>query len=75
MTDPTPTDKYRGQTLRGSDNDWSRMRLAAGLSITELAKRSGLARSVVGLIDQGRLVPSPEEAMALARATQPETAA
>jgi ribosome-binding protein aMBF1 (putative translation factor) len=43
------------------------MRVNAGLSISDLAKRSGLARSIVGLIDQGRLVPSPEEARAFIR--------
>ena len=39
--------------------------MAANLSITELAKRAELPRSIVGLIDRGRLVPSPEEARKL----------
>jgi len=64
MTNAKP---HAGHALRGSDNEWSKMRLHAGLSITALAQRSGLPRSVVGLIDQGRLVPSPEEARALMR--------
>lgn len=48
-----------------NETDWSRRRLAANLSITELSKRSGIARSLVGLIDQGRLVPSPDQAKAI----------
>lgn len=56
---------HGGHRLRGSDSEWSRLRLAQDLSITELAHQSGIARSIVGLIDQGRVVPKPEEARAL----------
>jgi len=47
---------------------WGRLRREADLTLTQLAQRSGLPRSVVGLIDQGRLIPSPSEAAAILRA-------
>ena len=53
-----------------NETDWSRRRLRANLSITELSKRSGIARSLVGLIDQGRLVPTPDQAAAILRALE-----
>jgi len=62
MTSP---DARRGQSISGSQTEWSRRRIAANLSITELSKRSGVARSLVGLIDQGRLVPTPDQARAI----------
>lgn len=58
-------DPRRGQKLRGNATEWSRLRLAADLSVSELAERSGVARSLVGLIDQGRLTPSPQQAKAI----------
>jgi transcriptional regulator with XRE-family HTH domain len=61
----TTNDARRGQALKGSQTEWSKRRLAANLSITELANRSGVARSLVGLIDQGRLVPTPDQAAAI----------
>ena len=71
MNEPAKT--HRGQTLRGAGTEWSRLRIARNLSITELAFRSGLARSVVGLIDQGRLSPGPRESAALLRVLEGET--
>ena len=65
---------HRGQTIRGSGNEWSRMRLRANLSISDLARLSGIARTVVGLIDQGRLIPSPEEARKWTAATERDVA-
>ena len=63
MTSP---DARRGQSIgTRNETDWSRRRLAANLSITELAKRSNIARSLVGLIDQGRLLPTPNQASAI----------
>ncbi len=59
------TDARRGQKLRGNATEWSRLRIAANLSVSELAARSGVARSLVGLIDQGRLPPSPQQAKAI----------
>ncbi len=41
--------------------------MSRNLSISELAARSGVARSVVGLIDQGRMIPGPKESAALLR--------
>ncbi len=68
------TDTRRGQKLRGNDTHWSKLRIARNLSVSELAERSGVARSLVGLIDQGRLMPSPEQAAAiLAVLSGPET--
>ncbi len=62
----TTPDARRGQAIgTRNETDWSRRRLAANLSITELAQRSGVARSLVGLIDQGRLVPTPDQAAAI----------
>jgi transcriptional regulator with XRE-family HTH domain len=58
-------DRRRGQKLRGNPTEWSQMRLAANLSVSELAERSGVARSLVGLIDQGRLMPTARQAKAL----------
>ncbi len=63
MTDAV--DKRRGQKLRGNPTEWSQMRIAADLSVSELAERSGVARSLVGLIDQGRLMPTASQARAL----------
>lgn len=69
--DKTPTTR-RGQPIRGSDTEWSRLRIDRNLSITELAALSGVARSIVGLIDKGRVVPGPSEAAALLRVLQPK---
>ena len=66
MQDSTET--RRGQKLRASGTEWSQLRVARNLSITELAERAGLARSIVGLIDQGRMIPGPRESAALLRA-------
>jgi transcriptional regulator with XRE-family HTH domain len=63
----------RGQSLRASDTEWSRLRVSRNLSISELADRSGIARSVVGLIDQGRMIPGPRESAALLRVLEGET--
>ena len=62
------TPHRRGQRLRGGETEWSRLRMARGLSITELAHLTGLTRSVVGFIDQGRMIPGPKESAALLRA-------
>ena len=59
------------QRLRGNDTEWSRLRMARGLSLTELAELSGVPRSVVGLICSGRLSPGPGQAAALLRILQP----
>lgn len=61
----------RGQPLKGNDSEWSRLRLERGVSLTELAKASGVPRSVVGLICSGRMTPGPGEAAALLRVLQP----
>jgi transcriptional regulator with XRE-family HTH domain len=58
-------DKRRGQKLRGSGTEWSKLRVARDLSVSELAAASGVPRSIVGLIDQGRLNPSPQQAAAI----------
>lgn len=63
MTEPPNT--RRGQSLRGSGTEWSKLRLARDLSVSELAKLAGVPRSIVGLIDQGRLTPSPTQAKAI----------
>jgi transcriptional regulator with XRE-family HTH domain len=60
-----PQTRRRGQSLRGHDTEWSQLRIARDLSVTELAELSGVARSIVGLIDQGRLTPGPDEAARL----------
>lgn len=58
----------RGQPLRGeAATDWGARRHARNLSLTELAHATGIPRSVVGLICQGRLVPTDEQTDALER--------
>lgn len=60
------TDRRRGQKLRaGAATAFAQMRLAANLSLTELAERAGLPRSTVAMICSGRLVPSPEQSGAI----------
>ena len=66
MSEPTKTHR-RGQRLRGGETEWSRLRVSRNLSITELAALTGLTRSVVGFIDQGRMIPGPKESAALLR--------
>lgn len=61
---PAPASR-NGQKIRGSDTDWSRRRLAANLSIRELAALSGIPRTVLGYIDEGRMVPKPSEVASL----------
>lgn len=55
----------RGQKLRGSGTEWSNLRLARNLSVSELAALAKVPRSVVGLIDQGKMVPTPAQAAAI----------
>ena len=74
MTEATNTQR-RGQKLRGGETAWSRLRLSRNLSISELAEQAGLARSIVGLIDQGRMIPGPKESAALLRVLEPGAAA
>ena len=64
---PTSDSNRRGQAIRGSGTEWSERRVLLDLSISELAKRSGVARSLVGLIDKGRMIPTPAQAAALLR--------
>lgn len=71
----TDTAQGRGKgwrALTGADTEWSRRRIARGLTIKQLAALSNVPRSVVGLIDQGRMVPSPTEAAALLRVLEGE---
>ncbi len=63
MTDTT--DAHRGQKLRGNATEWSRLRMARNLSISQLAEAAGIPRSLVGLIDQGRLTPTIPQSKAL----------
>lgn len=44
------------------------MRLAAGLSQTELAERAGVSRQLIGAVEAGRHLPRVDAALALARA-------
>ena len=64
----------RGKALQGNDSEWSKLRLERGLSLTELARASGVPRSVVGLICSGRLVPGPGQAADLLRVLIPKEA-
>ncbi len=58
--------------LQERASDWNRLRLRAGLSIRILSDRSGVNRYHVSLIDQGRLVPSPDESAAILAVLRPE---
>ncbi len=57
--------RINAQPLQERAGEWNRLRVAAGLSIRDLAQASGLSRYTVSLIDQGRLIPSPQEAAAV----------
>ncbi len=72
MENDAITSGRRGQSLRGNDTEWSRLRLERGLSLTELAKASGVPRSLVGLICSGRLSPGPGQAAALLSVLEPK---
>ena len=72
MTENKP--ERRGQKLRGSGTEWSKLRIERNLSLQELHRLTGVPRSLLGLIDQGRLMPNPEQAAAiLAVLSGPET--
>jgi len=47
---------------------WSARRVAAGLSIRKLSDLSGINRGDLSRIDQGRQIPTPEQAALLLRA-------
>ncbi len=46
-------------------NAWARARRSAGVSMRDLERRSGVARSYISLLEQGRLTPTPAQARAL----------
>ena len=64
--DQTPS-RHPGHRLRGADTEWTRLRIARNLSLDALARESGVPKSLVGLICQGRISPKPAEAAALLR--------
>lgn len=68
---PVPSRRTARNPLRGNDSHWSQLRLARGLSLDQLSRLSGVPRSVVGLICQGRLNPRPDEAAALLGILEP----
>jgi transcriptional regulator with XRE-family HTH domain len=47
----------------------------AGLSIRRLSALTGINRGELSRIDQGRQIPTPDQAAALIAATAPESAA
>lgn len=51
---------------------WSARRVAAGLSIRRLAGLTGISRGDLSRIDQGRQIPTPEQAALLLAALAPE---
>lgn len=69
--------RHRGQRLYykpETETAWQRLRVERGLSITDLAERTGIKRPYVALILSGRMVPTTEQAGAiLAVLSGPET--
>lgn len=54
--------------------DWRQMRLQAGLSLAEVARRAGLNKGTLSAIETRRTVPMPFEAEAILRALKEEAA-
>ena len=46
-------------------NEWSERRIAAGLSMRQLALASGVSRGLISLIERGRYTPTASEAQRL----------
>jgi transcriptional regulator with XRE-family HTH domain len=49
---------------------WSARRVAAGLSIRRLSALSGISRADLSRIDQGRQIPTPDQAAKMLEAIQ-----
>lgn len=47
--------------LRSGGHLWGSQRVAAGISIRQLAARSGVARGMLTLMEHGRLLPTNDE--------------
>jgi transcriptional regulator with XRE-family HTH domain len=56
--------------LQMGRSPWSLHRVAAGVSMRQVATTSGLNRGLLSLLEQGRYVPSPQEAEAILRAIE-----
>ena len=49
------------------DTTWRGRRQATGLSLSELARRAGLNKGTLSMIETGRMVPTPDEARLILR--------
>lgn len=49
---------------------WSLYRVAAGVSLRQVAQLSGVNRGYLSLLEQGRYVPTPAEAKAIVQAVE-----
>ena len=47
------------------ERDWRARRIAAGLSLPEAARRAGINKGVLSMIENRRMVPEPREVEAL----------
>jgi predicted transcriptional regulator len=54
-----------GRATHAPDTVWGRPRGAIGLSIRELAERTGINRGEISRIERGRSCPSPDQARRL----------
>lgn len=52
---------------------WGNERVRLGLSIRELSKRSGVDKAILSMVENGRLIPSPEEYEAVTRVLRDAT--
>ena len=53
--------RTKPQPLRSGGALWGPRRVAAGISLARLASESGLSKSVLSLMENGRINPTPEE--------------
>lgn len=56
----------RGRRVRFVPRTLRELRMARGITLRELAERSGVAAAIVSQVERGRLVATPGEAAALA---------
>lgn len=56
--------------LQMGRSPWSLHRVAAGVSLRQVAAASGINKGMLSLLEQGRYVPSPQEAEAILRAIE-----
>lgn len=61
--------------MQDVERDWRKLREARGISLSELARRTGINKGHVSMIETRRMVPHPHEARAILAALDKEDAA